>query len=156
MGKGYGFENSLQHALQELYPSAYVHRFIQSLGSNQDFDLAVIKQQDPFFIECKNRNVKGAKTKTLDTLFDDPKPSKGKKGQLERQLQIVDRTGLRGFLAFEMSRGPGISKTAVLIDLHKVEGYRMDLHDPQIGTELNREGEEYILEKEDFELSVAG
>jgi len=149
MGKGYSFENNLKHRLQELYPKGYIHRFKQSRMSNQDWDLVVIKEKDPFFIECKNRNVKGAKTKTLDTLFDPPRDDKP--GQLERQENIVKRTGLDGFLAFEMSRGPGISKEAVVIDILKVRGYKIDLHDPKIGTKLTREGSEYILREGDFQ-----
>jgi len=149
MGKGYSFENNLKHRLQELYPSAYIHRFKQSRMSNQDWDLVVIKKEDPFFIECKNRNVKGAKTKTLDTLFDPPKEDK--LGQLERQENIVKRTGLDGFLAFEMSRGRGKSKEAVVIDILDVRGYKIDLHDPKIGTMLERDGDEYILHEGDFQ-----
>lgn len=150
MGKGYDLENNLKHNLRGLYPKAYVHRFIQSLGSDQDFDLVIIKKHNPFFIECKNRNVKGDHTKTLDTMFDPPKPDKGKKGQLERQEGIIKRTNLDGYLFFEMSRGPGISKEAVLMDLLKVRGYKMDLHEPKIGKNIERDGDEYILKKSYF------
>ena len=149
-GKGYGFENSLKLALQDLYPQAYVHRFIQAMGSNQDFDLVVIKQHNPFFIECKNRNVKGAQTKTLDTLFDTREEGMG---QLEKQLHIIERTELDGYLAFEMSRGRGKSKEARLIHLNKVRGHRMDLQEPEIGTDIERDGEVYKPTKEDFKLA---
>lgn len=133
-----------------MYPHAYVYRFPQLKRKGQDFDLAVIKQEGSFFIECKNRNVKGAHTKTLDTLFDPPDPEEGKLGQLERQENIVKRTGLDAYLFFEMSRGRGISKEAVLVDLLSVRGHRMDLEEPEIGTVVPREGEKYILEKSYF------
>ena len=150
MGKGYSFENNLKHRLQELYPSAYIHRFKQSRMSNQDWDLVVIKERDPFFIECKNRNVKGAQTKTLDTLFDTREEGMG---QLEKQLHIIERTELDGYLAFEMSRGRGKSKEARLIHLNKVRGHRMDLQEPEIGTDIERDGEVYKPTKEDFKLA---
>ena len=144
MGSGYDFENSFKHDLQEAFPSAYVHRFKQSKRGGQDWDLAIIRNGRPVFIECKSRNVSKRRTWTLETLF--------RPGQLENQLAITQRTNIDSYLAFEMRRGRGKSKQAVLIDLEQVPGAKLNLETLDIGVEIKRDGTQYrapeVLENE--------
>lgn len=126
--------------MQDRFPNAYIHRFKQSRRGEQNFDLVIIRKKDPVFIECKSRDVSDRSTYKLISLF--------KEGQLERQLKILNRTKLRGYLAFEMRRGRGHPKKATLIPLREYGEEKIDLEKIDKGVEIKRKSGEYQIPQE--------
>lgn len=133
---GYQFENELHHALDDHYNHALVHRLKQNRFTPQEFDLIVIKF-NPIFIECKSRDISDRKTLKLSQLFHDE--------QLKKQLEVVNNTGLQGLLALELRRGRGHAKEAYMLPLSQCNDARIEIEDPSLGVEIEREGSDYQI-----------